>query len=351
MAQAKGKKTKSSGKTTKKRINLALQGGGAHGAFTWGVLDRILEDDRLQIEAITGTSAGAMNGAVAVYGLLTEGPQKARTLLTEFWRKVSLAAHFSPLQPTILDRMMGNHNLDMSPNFYALDFFTRMFSPYQYNFLDLNPLKVVVQELINFETIRNSKTVKLFVNATHVRSGKLAVFRTEEMTIDMLMASACLPFLFKTVYVNGEPYWDGGYSGNPALHPLFYECHTPDVVIVQINPLYVEAVPTTATEILDRVNEISFNSNLLREMRAIDFVKRLLDENRIPDTRYTDVRVHVVEAEALMSEIGTASKFNADWDFLKYLRDIGYKATDEWLENHYDDIGKRSSVDIKARYL
>lgn len=348
MAQTRSKKTKSSGK---KPINLALQGGGAHGAFTWGALDRILEDDRLQIEAITGTSAGAMNGTVAAYGLLTGGPEKAREMLRDFWYKISLAASFSPLQPTVFDKFMGTFNVDSSPNFFAMDFFTRVFSPYQYNFLDLNPLKAIVHELIDFETIRKSKSVKLFVNATHVRTGKLTIFRTEDMTIDMLMASACLPFLFKTVYVNGEPYWDGGYSGNPALHPLFYECHAPDVVIVQINPLNVDAVPTSATEILDRVNEISFNSNLLREMRAIQFVKKLLDEHRVPEQRYKDVHVHLVEAEAMMSDIGTASKFNADWDFLQYLKGVGYQAASDWLDNHYDCIGNKSSVDIKERYL
>jgi NTE family protein len=332
-----------------KHINLALQGGGAHGAFTWGVLDRILEDDRLTIEGISGTSAGALNGTIATYGLLKGGPTEARALLQQFWERTSAIMRYSLLQPTLMDKFFG-HDVTYSAGFMVADLFTRFFSPYQYNLFDLNPLKLIIEQMVDFELIRKNQHIKLFVNATHVRSGKIKVFRTEEMTSDRVLASACLPQIFKTVMVDGEPYWDGGYSGNPALFPLFYQCQSQDIVIVQINPLYVEDIPTSAAEIVDRVNEISFNSTLMREVRAIEFVKRLLAENRIPEGRYTNVLLHLIETEEVMSELGSASKMNVDWDFLTYLRQTGYQAANDWVEKHFDALGHRSSVDL-SRYL
>ncbi len=334
-----------------KPLNLALQGGGAHGAFTWGVLDRLLEDERIYIEAVTGTSAGAVNAALLAYGLAVGGPQKTRAILTEFWRKVSVSAALSPLQPTIVDKMLGTVRMDFSPSFVALDFITRMFSPYQFNLFDLNPLRGILSDTIDFEAIRNNKDIKIFVNATHVKSGKVRVFHTEEMSLDAVMASACLPFIFKTVEVDGEPYWDGGYTGNPSLFPLFYHCVSEDIVIVQINPLHVEEVPIKASDILDRVNEISFNAGLMGEMRAINFVKKLLAENKVPDEQYKDVRIHMIEAQELMSSLGASSKLNADWDFLQYLRDVGRQAAEDWLVAHYDDLGVRTSLDIQSIFL
>lgn len=334
-----------------KAINLALQGGGAHGAFTWGVLNRLLEDESLEIEAITGTSAGAMNGALLVCGMQTGGRAGAQQLLHDFWHKISTVSSLFPLQPTMLEKMTGTRDMSYSPGFMALDFFTRLFSPYQYNPLNLNPLRNIVEELIDFEVIRKNKDMQLFVNATNVRTGKIKVFETKQMTLDVVMASACLPFIFKTVFVDGEPYWDGGYSGNPALFPLFYRCNSNDIMVVQINPIHIDEVPTDAAAILDRVNEISFNSTLMREMRAIAFVGKLLTEHRVDDSRYRDIHIHLVEAEALMNDMGTASKMNADWEFLTYLRDIGYQAATDWLHEHRDKIGHESSIDIADIYM
>ncbi len=335
----------------RKPVNLALQGGGAHGAFTWGVLDRLLEDDRVEIEAITGTSAGAVNAAVLAYGLEKGGPEKARELLAKFWEKLSLSASLTPLQPTIVDKMLGNVKLDFSPGFVALDFLTRMFSPYFFNIFDINPLRDILADTVDFNVIRKCDKIKLFVNATHVRSGKVRIFRTPEISLDVIMASSCLPFIFKAVEVNGEPYWDGGYTGNPSLFPLFYEAACEDIILVQINPFYVEEVPVKATDILDRVNEISFNAGLMGEMRAIHFVHRLLKEHKVPQSQYKDMKIHLIEAQELMQSLGSSSKLNADWNFLQYLRDIGRQAASDWLAAHYEDIGKRGSADVPSVFL
>ncbi len=334
-----------------KTINLALQGGGAHGAFTWGVLDRLLQEDRITIEAITGTSAGAMNASVMVYGLIKGGHEKARELLSEFWRKVSISAAMSPLQPTIMDKLLGNVRLDFSPSFVALDFITRMFSPYQFNLFDLNPLRDILNETVDFEVIRKNKHIKLFVNATHVKSGKVRIFTTPELSLEAVMASACLPFLFKTVEIDGEPYWDGGYTGNPSIFPLFYHCVCADVVLVQINPLFVDEVPTKAADILDRVNEISFNAGLMGEMRVIDFVHKLLARHHVSENEYKNMHVHLIEAQELMGTLGSSSKLNADWNFLKHLHDIGRQAADDWLNKNYDMLGVASSVNLQEMFL
>ena len=332
-------------------VNLALQGGGAHGAFTWGVLDRLLDEDSIAIEAVSGTSAGAMNGLILAQGLMEGGRPRAKELLESFWKKISTAASFSPLQPTPIEKFFGQRDVTYSPSFYAMEIFTRIFSPYQYNFFDLNPLRNIVTELVDFKKLRKKSPIKLFVNATHVTSGKIRVFKTEELTMDMLMATACLPFLFKTVYVDGEPYWDGGYSGNPALYPLFYNCAAEDIIIVQVNPVFTDDIPTTAMEILDRVNDISFNATLMREMRAIYFVKQLLHDNKVPHGSYKDVRPHLIEATEVMNQIGAASKFNADIDFLNYMRQVGYDAAENWLAEHSDAIGKHTTLDIESMYL
>lgn len=334
-----------------RRINLALQGGGAHGAFTWGVLDRLLEVDGLFIEGISSTSAGAVNGAMMTYGLITGGREEARRLLNDLWHRISLAAFMLPLKPTFVDRMMGMMNLDYSPGFMTMDYLTRLFSPYQLNILDINPLRSILEEMIDFEVIRTNNRIKLFVNATNVRTGKIKVFDTPAITLDSVMASACLPFVFKTVEIDGEAYWDGGYSGNPAIFPLIYNTSTEDVVIVQINPLSVEEVPTRAASIIDRINEISFNATLMREMRAIAFVSKLLGAGRLSDETHKNMRIHMIEAQDIMTGLGQASKLNADWGFLTHLRDVGRQAADEWLGRNFEKIGKESSIDIEEVFL
>lgn len=335
-----------------KPINLALQGGGAHGAFTWGVLDRLLEDGRVKIEGISGTSAGAMNAVAVADGLMKGGREEARRALEEFWFGIAEMSRSSPIQRTPYDKLMGKWSLDMSPSYMFFDTLTRMFSPYQLNPMNTNPLRDLLQEKIDFERVRCCTDVKLFISATSVRTGKVKIFKTPELTAEAILASACLPFLFQAAMVDGEAYWDGGYMGNPVIYPLIYRCESRDVVIVQINPLYREELPTTAPEILDRVNEISFNSSLMREMRVIAFVTKLLeDEKSLDPKRYKQMLIHRIQADSEMKALGAASKLNAEKDFLVYLRDLGRKATGEWLDRNYNKLGKESTVDIKADYM
>jgi NTE family protein len=343
------KKTTSS---EKKITNLALQGGGAHGAFTWGVLDRLLDEENLEIEAICATSAGAMNAIIFTQGLINNGRKGAQELLETFWKKVSNIASFSGLMPTMFDKLIDNKKLSFSPTFMAAEYFTRLISPYQYNFFDYNPLKDIIDELVDFKKVKKSAKNKLFINATNVKSGKIKVFEcTEGLNVDHIMASACIPFLYKAVEIDGESYWDGGYSGNPALFPIFYKCKSSDIILIQVNPINIKEVPTLAPDIMDRINEISFNSTLMREMRAIAFVKKLRSENKISEEKYRDMNIHIIEAEEVISSLGANSKLNADWDFLTYLRDLGRQTADEWLKKNFDKVNLESSADLYEAFL
>ena len=334
-----------------KPINLALQGGGAHGAFTWGVLDRLLEDERVGFEGITGTSAGAMNGAVAICGLVQGGRQGARDKLATFWRKVSDLGKSSPLRPSPVDLATGNWNMDNSPAYLAMDVMSRLLSPYQLNPWGYNPLREILEAMVDIDCLRGCETYRLFVSATNVRSSKIRVFDNQDLSIEALLASACLPTLYPAVEIDGEAYWDGGFMGNPALFPLFYNCRTTDVAIVQINPIRRPHLPKTAREILDRVNEISFNSSLMREMRAVAFVTDLIAEGRLDDKRYRPVRVHLIEAEDAMNKLGFSSKLMTDWGFLTHLRDLGRATAEEWLHRNFTRIGIESTIDIQAKFL
>ncbi len=333
-------------------INLALQGGGAHGAFTWGVLDRFLEDERIVIEGISATSAGAMNATVTAFGLAEAGRGGARRALANFWRRISHAAVLSPLQPSWFDRMVGNKSLENSPSFLVADMMTRILSPYQFNPANFNPLRDVLGQVVDFGALRTSCCpVKLFLSATNVRTGKVKVFGNDEITVDAVMASGCLPFLFQAVEIDGEAYWDGGYMGNPAIYPLIYNCESRDVVIVHINPMMRKELPRTASEILNRINEISFNSSLMREMRAINFVTDLIEGERLKGRPLKKMNIHSVSAEEAMSTLSVASKLNADWGFLCELRDTGRAAAETWLAEHFETIGRESTIDIHATYL
>lgn len=335
-----------------KRINLALQGGGAHGAFTWGVLDRLLEEPRLQIEGISATSAGAMNAAVTASGMALGGPEGARRALGDFWRAIGAAARTSPLQPSVFDRFMRNHRLDFSPTFLAFDMVVRTLSPYQFNPFAFNPLRDVVEKAVDFAALRDpAAPVKLFLCATNVRSGKIRIFQNAEMSADAVMASGCLPFLFQAVEIEGEAYWDGGYMGNPAIFPLIYNCGTEDVVVVHINPLERPEIPKSAADIFNRINEISFNSSLMREMRAIEFVSRLIDEGKLADGSMKRMRIHAIEDSATMVGLSVNSKLNADLEFLEGLFEKGRARADDWLKETFELIGQRSSVDLRATYL
>lgn len=342
----------------KKKINLALQGGGAHGAYAWGVLDKIIEDGRLDIEGICATSAGTMNAICYAYGKHIGGPDKAREVMHDFWYNVSKAGdRFGPVQRMPWDGFFAGKklwNLDHSPNFMFFDMMTRIFSPYQFNPFDFNPLRDVLEETIDFDELKKCHCTKLFISATHVRTGKVRVFNAPQMSVDVALASACLPFLFKAVEIDGEDFWDGGYVGNPALFPLFYETDSRDVMIVHINPIERGETPQSAQDIMNRINEISFNSSLLKEMRAIAFVKKLIEHDMLKDSykdNFKDVLVHSIRAEEAMRDLSVSSKFDADWDFLTFLRDKGREATQEWLDKNYDHIGKKDTVDLHEAFL
>ena len=334
-----------------KSVNLALQGGGAHGAFAWGVLDRLLEEDAIAFDGISATSAGAMNAVVCAYGLTEGGREGARRCLREFWRQVARAALLSPLQPSVLDRLTGNRRLETSPAFLLFHMLTQVVSPYELNPFNYNPLLDVLERVVDFELLRCSPHVKLFLSATNVRSGKIRVFENHEMSADVVLASTCLPFIFQAVRIDDDYYWDGGYMGNPALFPLIYHCGSSDIVVVHINPISRPDVPRTAAEILNRINEISFNSSLMREVRAVEFLNRLVDEGRVlaPDIRR--VRLHAIEADEVMQNLGAASKLNADWDFLTDLHRIGRRKAEAWLRGDFSKVGVESSIDIHGRYL
>lgn len=343
-------------KKDRRRINLALQGGGAHGAFTWGVLDRLMRDGRIFIDGISGTSAGAMNGVVFTDGFIKGGRQGAIDALRMFWSEISERAVIStgqgmlPTNPWFMQQGAKAWNVDDYPPFLMADFLTRMFSPSQLNPLDINPLRDILAELVDFEALRARTDIKLFVSATNVRTCKLRVFRTDEMYVEPILASACLPLVFKAVEFQGESYWDGGYLANPAIGPLIHECVSKDVLIVQINPMNRPDVPTSAREILNRINEVSFNSTLAREMSGIATISKLIEEGKLRDTPFHRVNFHMICAEDEMSGLGAASKSNADWKFLEYLFDLGVKTTDKWLTENFDKIGVESTLDMVKAY-
>ena len=339
------------GKVTgeRKPINLALQGGGAHGAFTWGVLDRFLEDGRVEIEAISGTSAGAINAVVLADGFMRGGAEGARERLRLFWEAVGEAAEFSPVQRGPFN-IFGDWSLDLSLGYFFFDVFTRMVSPYDFNPLNINPLMAIIERIVDFELVRSCKHLKLFISATNVETGRVRVFGGSKLTADMVMASSCLPMLFQAVEIEGKHYWDGGYMGNPVLFPFFYASKSNDILIVQINPIERQGVPRSAHEILNRVNEISFNASLLAELRSVDFVRRMLAESRLDSEKYRALNIHIIEQQHAAASFGAASKFNAERAFLTHLFEIGRKAAEEWLTLNYDSIGQRSTVDIRHMF-
>jgi NTE family protein len=328
----------------RKRVNLALQGGGAHGAFTWGVLDALLQDGRLEIEGLSGTSAGAMNAAVLICGFAGGGPEVARTRLAAFWKAVSIDGGLNAGQRMLLDMFLGTWGWGGGASWLPL----AVQSPSTFNPLDINPLRDVVSDHIDFEALRGYEPMKLFVAATNVHTGKVRVFRRAELTMDMLMASAALPSLFKAVEVDGEAYWDGGYMGNPVLFPFFTETQTEDIILVQINPIVRQELPRSAQDIQERVNEITFNASLLHEIRAIDFVRRLIDQGRLKETHYKRIRLHRIEENAALNAFGASSKLKADWDFFQALHALGVKAGKRFLKAHFDMIGVEGTVDLRA---
>jgi NTE family protein len=325
-------------------VDLALQGGGAHGAFTWGVLDRLLEEKRLRVEAISGTSAGAMNAAVLADGYAEGGAAGARAALETFWHKVSAAAQFSPLRRGFFDVLLDRWTLDHSPTFIAMDLMARLFSPYDLNPQGFNPLRAILAESIHFDRL-TAGPIKLFVTATNVRTGQGRVFRNAEITPDVLLASACLPTLFHAVEIEGEPYWDGGYSGNPTITPLVRECASRDTILVQVNPVERPGTPRNARDIVNRLNEVSFNAVLLKELRMMALLRHVADPGDGEGALWAEMRIHRV-ASADMTMLGYSSKLNAEWGFLTMLRDKGRRAADDFLAADGRNIGTRSTLDI-----
>jgi NTE family protein len=325
-------------------VDLALQGGGAHGAFTWGVLERLLEEPWLQIEGISGTSAGAMNAAVLVDGYAEDGAEGACRHLERYWRQVAEAAKFSPFRRTPLDIMMGRWTLDNSPLFITMDLISRLYSPYDLNPGGSNPLRRILSELIDFGRIAKAP-IKLFITATNVRTGRGRIFRNAEITPDVLLASACLPTLFQAVEIDGEAYWDGGYSGNPTITPLVRECQSRDTILIPINPVERPGTPSSARDILNRLNEVSFNAVLLKELRMIALLRQVADPGNSEGAKWAKMRIHLVRNE-IMSKLGYSSKLNAEWEFISMLREEGRQAADAFLADNSDNIGKRSSVDL-----
>jgi len=335
-----------------KRINLALQGGGAHGAFTWGVLDHLLHDGRLAIEGISGTSAGAVNAIMLADGLARGGPEEARKRLAEFWRAASIGGNLPELQRSVVERLFSFMPLEGSPVQAWFGALARYLSPYDLNPLNINPLKELIERFVDFDAVRNCTDLQLFISATNVHTGRLHIFPRDKITADAIMASACLPYLFRAVEIDGVPYWDGGYLGNPVIFPFFRSTQAEDVLIVQINPLVRHTTPTSSKDIMNRVNEITFNSSLLAEYRAIEFVSRLIDRGRLPrgtgPGEYRRINVHRVVLDGEGKAYTADTKLSTDYDFFELLRDNGRRAARRFLDAHFDDVGVKSTVDLRG---
>jgi NTE family protein len=326
-------------------VDLALQGGGSHGAFPWGVLDRLIEEPWPRIEAISGTSAGAMNAPLVADGWTQGGAEGARAALEAYWRRVSQAAALSPLQRSPLDRLMGRRTLDTSPAYVVADLMARVLSPYDLNPLGLNPLRTILAESIDFGRLARAP-IRLFITATNVRTGRGRIFRNADITADvLLLASACLPTMFQAIEIDGEPYWDGGYAGNPTLTPLVHESDAHDTILVQINPRERSDRPRTANEVLNRLNEISFNSLLMKELRMIELLRQVADPGHGEGARWAGMHTHRLMTDTL-ADFGASSKLNAEWGFVSLLKEEGLRSADAFLAAHGHDLGQLSTADI-----
>jgi NTE family protein len=334
------------GRPRKKKINLALQGGGAHGAFTWGVIDHLLEDGRIHIAGVSGTSAGAMNAVMLADGLARGGDEEARTRLAEFWRAASIGGNLPGPQRAVLDRLLALMPVEASPLRFMVDTMSRVLSPYDLNPLNINPLKGLIERFVDFDAIRAFKDLDIFISATNVHSGRLRVFTREEMSADVVMASAALPLVFRAVEIDGDPYWDGGFTGNPAILPLVEANEIDDVLVVQISPLSRNVTPTSAREIMHRVNEITFNSSLDSELRALEYIGRIASKRGKKDAAHAaNVKVHRIVLDGA-GKLGTGTGLSADYDFFALLHRAGRRAARRFLDAHFRDIGQRSTLDL-----
>ncbi|MDR1267030.1 MAG: patatin-like phospholipase family protein [Holosporales bacterium] len=338
-------------KDGKKAISIAMQGGGAHGAFTWGVLDRLFEDGRFIIEGVTGASAGAMNAAGTVQGLLEGGNEGARRVLRSYWDALIESGKTSALKPGPIDQYLNKFTMQNTPMFIMFDLMLKFLSPYQFNPTGSNPLKDLILKVFDFEKIKNNKEYKIFMSATHVYTGKIKVFNTEEFCPEALLATACLPTMYSAVMVNGEYYWDGGFVGNPVIYPLIYECETPDIMVIKLNPTHRNRLPLTSGEIGDRLNEITNNTSILREMRSMHFITKLIDDGLVDPTKIKKLHVHLIQDEAAFQDLGWSSKLNTDKKFIDYLFEAGYKAGDKWIKENFDKVGVETTAPMEDLFM
>lgn len=334
-----------------KKIAIGLQGGGSHGAFSWGVLDALLEDDRIEIVGLSGTSAGGMNAAALLQGYNKGGRDGAREELRRFWQMVYARSADLSLKPSPLNSMLGSHSLRGSPLYAWMNMLRDFYSPYEFNPLDVNPLKYLVSDFFDMDILHKPSNIKIFLCATHVKSGKLHVFKDKELTKEALLASACLPTLFRAVEVNGEYYWDGGYVGNPAIHPLIYNCPTKDMVVIQLTQSYRELLPTSADAIMDRYQEITYNSCLMHEMRAIHFISKLVERGVVTDDSIKALNIHIIRDNDFFAELDLSTALNTEWKFLNQLFEAGRRSGLRWLDEHYEDIGHRSSAKLEEDFI
>ena len=335
-----------------KKLNLALQGGGAHGAFTWGVVDQLLAEERIEITGLSGASAGAINAVMIADGLARGGREEARKRLSEFWSAAAgTAGHLPPMQRAITERLFPLLPLTASPLQDWLHSMARHFSPYDFNPLNINPLRELISRFVDFDAVRASK-LALFISATNVHSGRTRIFPRDKINADVVMASAALPFLFQAVEIEGVPHWDGGYMSNPPILPFLRATKAADVLVVQINPVKREATPKTSAEIVGRLNEITFNSALIAELRSLDFINRLIDDGRLPngagETDYRRLNIHRIDLGAQSLKLTAASKLKVDAQFFATLRRAGQRAARKFLDTHLDSIGERSTIDVAA---
>lgn len=336
----------------KKLVGMALQGGGAHGAFTWGVLDRLLEEEDLVAEAMCGTSAGAVNAVVAAYGLHIGGPQKAKELLEELWRRVAMSGSFL-FKPGMFDKTYGNGDIYNSAGYMWFNAISQVLSPYNFNPFNYNPLRDILNNLIDFEELKKYNKKKLYICATNVKTNRAKIFSNQEITVDAVMASTCLPFLFQAVEINGEYYWDGGYMGNPPVSPLITNTNLHDIVLIKINSININSVPTTARDIADRVNEISFNSSLINEMKLIHYRNELIRNGILKTDGKTnrEIFVHTISGYEALSQLSYSSKMNTSWEFLVELKNKGRQIAEKWMQGDFKEVGLKSTFDVEEHFF
>jgi NTE family protein len=338
--------------SSKKVVGIALQGGGAHGAFTWGVLDRLLEEEAVVADAMCGTSAGAVNAVTVAYGLHTGGPQKAKDLLEELWRRIAMNGSFL-FKPGMFDKVYGNGDIFNSAGYMWFNAISQVLSPYNFNPFNYNPLKDILNNLIDFEELQRYNKKKLFICATNVKTNRAKIFSNREITVEAVMASACLPFLFQAVEIDGEYYWDGGYMGNPPISPLITNTNIRDIVLVKINSININSVPTTARDIADRVNEISFNSSLINEMKLIHYRNELIRNGILKhdDKKNREIFVHTISGYEALSQLSYSSKMNTSWDFLVDLKNKGRQIAEKWLQKDFREVGLKSTFDVEEHFF